>query len=118
MAILDATWRCLILAGLLLLVVGIPFPQSSLKTSLTFARPSYTTTPEFRAHQSTAESAAGRLSESYRTAWFPAAVRFNAHWPTWAHGYLAQLSEENFPLDLAVYDRRGKTSEPSTRLDS
>jgi hypothetical protein len=69
MAILDATRRCLILAGLLLLVVGIPFPQSILKTSLTSARPSYRTTHQLPAQQPNAESAAGRLSESYRTAW-------------------------------------------------
>ncbi len=105
---LTVAWRCLILAGLLLLTVGIPVPRSSRKTSLTFAWPSDRTTHEFSAQQPSAESAAGHLSEPYRSAWLPAAVRSNSRWPTWAYGYLAQLAEEQFPLDVAVYDRQGK----------
>ena len=105
---LTAARRCLMLAGLLLLTVGIPVPRSSRKTSLTFAWPSDRTTDKFSAQQPSAESAAGHLSEPYRSAWFPAAVRSNSRWPTWAYGYLAQLAEEQFPLDVAVYDRQGK----------
>ena len=105
---LTAARRCLMLAGLLLLTVGIPVPRSSRKTSLTLASPRDTTSDEFRAQQPNAESTAGHLSEPYRSAWFPASVRFNGHWPTWAYGYLAQLAEEGFPLDVAVYDRQGK----------
>jgi hypothetical protein len=105
---LNAAWRCLILAGLSLLMVGMPVPRSSRKTSLTSAWPSYRTTDEFSAQQLNAEPAAGHLSEPYRSAWFSAPVRFNARWPTWAYGYLAQLAEENFPLDVAVYGRQGK----------
>ncbi|HEY6268034.1 MAG TPA: hypothetical protein VIX11_07040 [Candidatus Acidoferrum sp.] len=105
---LTAAWRSLTIAGLLLLTVGIPAPLSSRKTSLTFGSPSDRTTDEFSAQQPNAESAAGHLSEPYRSAWFPAAVRSNSHWPTWAYGYLAQLPEEQSPPDVAVYDRQGK----------
>src|SRR5258708_26858233 len=105
---LTVSRRCLMLAGLLLLTVGIPVPRSSRKTSLTFAWPSDRTTDKFSAQQPNAESAAGHLSEPYRSDWFPAAVRSNSRWPTWAYGYLAQLAEEQFPLDVAVYDRQGK----------
>jgi hypothetical protein len=108
MGVVNAAWRCLMLAVLLLLTVELPVPPSSRKTSLTLASPNHTATDEFRAEQPIAESGAGHLSEPYRSAWFQAPVRFNAHWPTWAYGYLAQLAEETFPLDVAVYDRQGK----------
>jgi hypothetical protein len=67
---LNAAWRCLILAGLSLLMAGMPVPRSSRKTSLTLAWPSYGTTDEFSAQQLNAEPAAGHLSEPYRSAWF------------------------------------------------
>jgi len=105
---LTAAWRSLTIAGLLSLTVGIPASLSSRETSLTFGWPGDRTTDELSAQQPNAESAAGHLSEPYRSAWFPAAVRSNSRWPTWAYGYLAQLAEEQFPLDVAVYDRQGK----------
>ena len=88
---LTAVWRCLMLAGLLLLTVGIPVPRSSRKTSLTCAWPSDRTTDEFSAQQPNADSAAGHLSEAYRSAWFPAAVRSNSRWPTWAYSQVCKL---------------------------
>jgi len=105
---LTAAWRSLTIAGLLSLTVGIPASLSSRKTSLTFGWPGDRTTDDLSAQQPNAESAAGHLSEPYRSDWFPAAVRSNSRWPTWAYGYLAQLAEEQFPLDVAVYDRQGK----------
>jgi hypothetical protein len=105
---LNAAWRSLIIVGLLFVMVGIPLPLASRKTSTTLAWPSYRTTHDLSPQQPNAELTARHLSEPYRIASFPASVGFNAHWPTWAHGYLAQLSEVDFPLDLAVYDRSGK----------
>jgi hypothetical protein len=84
-------------------MAGIPLPLSSRKISLTFAWPSYRTTHDLSPQQPNAELAARHLSEPYRNASFLASAGFNARWPTWAHGYLAQLSEVDFPLDLAVY---------------
>jgi hypothetical protein len=104
----NAASRFLIIVGLLFVMVGMPVPLSSRKTSLTFAWPSYRTTHDHSSQQPNSELAARHLSEPYRIASFPASVGFDAHWPTWAYGYLAQLSEEGFPLDLAVYDRSGK----------
>ena len=104
----NATSRFLIIVGLLFVMVGMPVPLSSRKTSLTFAWPSYRTLHDHSPQQPNSELAARHLSEPFRIASFPASVGFDAHWPTWAYGYLAQLSEEGFPLDLAVYDRSGK----------
>jgi hypothetical protein len=105
---LSASWRFLIIVGLLFVMVGMPVPLSSRKTSLTFASPSYRTTNDLSPRLPDSEVAASHLSEPSRIASFPASVWFDARWPTWEHGYFARLSEGDFPSDLVVYDRSGK----------
>jgi hypothetical protein len=110
---LNAAWRFLIIVGLLFVMVETPFPLSSRHTSLTFASPSYQKAQDFNPQQPNSELAALHVSEPFRIASFPASVWFDAHWPTWAHGYFAQLSEGNFPAGLTVYDRTGKQKSTS-----
>jgi hypothetical protein len=104
----NTAWRSLIVVGLLFVMVEMPVPLSSRKTSLTFASSTYRTRRELSPQQPNSEVAAGHLSEPSRIASFPASVWFDARWPTWAHGYFARLSEGDFPAGLAVYDRSGK----------
>jgi hypothetical protein len=56
------------------------------------------------------ESQAGHLSEPYHQVWCPEVFRFTGHQPTWAHGYLAQLTGETSPgkPNAVLYDKRGK----------
>ncbi len=105
---LNAAWRFLIIVGLSFVMAGMPVPLSSRKTSLTFASPRYRTTNDLSPQLPNSEVAAGHLSEPSRIGSFPASVWFDARWPTWAHGYFAQLSEGDFPAGLTVYDRSGK----------
>jgi hypothetical protein len=105
---LSASWRFLIIVGLSFVMVAMPVPQSSQKTSLTFASPSYRTTNDLSLQLPSSEVAASHLSEPSRIASFPASGWVDARWPTWGHGYFARLSEGDFPSDLVVYDRSGK----------
>lgn len=109
MRALNSASRCLILAGLLFMAVGVSVPKLGRKSSLAFAQPGYRDREGLNTQQLSSEPGSSHLSEPYRSAWCPAAVRLSQHVPTWAHGFLAQFTGEDLPLDdVVVYDRQGK----------
>jgi len=99
-------WLHSFLAALLLLTAGMS-ARPTHQSSLTFPPPTRGFGTQ-QLQQTTIELGAGHLSEPYGSSWCPATVRLNQHLPTWSHGYLAQLAEENFPLDVNVYDPQCK----------
>ena len=107
---LKAMWYSPPLAGLLLLTAGMSFPGPNRKSSQTFPPPSYKATSEFRSKQplqTTTEPGAGHLSEPYRNVSCTPPVRFTRR-QIWAYGFLAQFTEETFPLNVMVCDTQGK----------
>jgi len=55
---------------------------------------------------------AGHLSEPHHGLWAPEVFRVSGRQPLWAHGYLAQFSEDVTPgnPNAYVYDRQGKVA--------
>ena len=62
--------------------------------------------------QDPGRSDAGHLSEPHHELWAPEVFRFSGKQPLWAHGYLAQFSEDVTPgnPNAYVYDRQGKVA--------
>ena len=103
-------WRYPLLAGLLLLTVGMPVLVSSRNSSLTLPATNDKALSEFgrqRLPQTTAEVGAGHLSEPYRNVSCTPSARLNLH-PRWAQGFVAHFAEEGFSQDVVVCDSQGK----------
>lgn len=103
-------WHYPFLAGLLSLTAGLCAPMPPRRSSLAFPSPSPKARSEFgrqRLQQPTTELGAGHLSEAYRNVSCTPSVRFTRR-QNWAYGFLAQFTEETFPLNVMVCDTQGK----------
>ncbi len=95
---------------LISLSIGLLVAPQSRKSAQNSGHVNSETSQEPNPRQPANEYPAGHLSEPRHQVWCPEVFRFTGHQPSWAHGYLAQLTEETTPgkPNAEVYDKRGK----------